>query len=137
MNSIDGSTTPPPPPARTGGLRTPAAPIRVTAHIIRSAHERRQVVVSHAWQGGLDFGDDEATTNTRGASESAIAKLEIVEIGSGEDCCPVCLEDMVCGGGTSGRVMRMDCKHEFHENCLLSWLKNSNSCPLCRSVVSD
>ena len=24
------------------------------------------------------------------------------------------------------------CKHVFHENCLMHWLKMSNICPFCR-----
>ncbi|CAN0852512.1 E3 ubiquitin-protein ligase RDUF1 [Linum grandiflorum] len=81
------------------------------------------------------------TRKTREASESAIEKLERVEIGGGwkpEDCCSVCLEDMAGDdGGGAGRLIRMDCKHVFHESCLVSWLRTSNACPLCRFQVSD
>ncbi|CAN0852518.1 E3 ubiquitin-protein ligase RDUF1 [Linum grandiflorum] len=81
---------------------------------------------------------EEVKSKTGGASESAIEKLERVEIGGSgwkhDDCCSICLEDMVCG---AARAIRMDCTHEFHENCLLSWLNNSNICPLCRFLVSD
>ncbi|CAN0892608.1 E3 ubiquitin-protein ligase RING1-like [Linum grandiflorum] len=43
----------------------------------------------------------------------------------------------MAGGGCGGRLIRLECKHLFHESCLVSWLRTSNSCPLCRSRVSD
>ncbi|CAN0927520.1 E3 ubiquitin-protein ligase RING1-like [Linum grandiflorum] len=71
----------------------------------------------------------------RGASKAAIEKLEVVaDYGldrSGEDCCSICLAEM------GGRVIRMECKHVFHQSCLMNWLKTSKSCPLCRFQVSD
>ncbi|CAN0911729.1 E3 ubiquitin-protein ligase RDUF1 [Linum grandiflorum] len=72
---------------------------------------------------------------TTGASESAIANLERVEIGwKGEDCCTICLEEM---GSGEVKAIKLDCKHIFHESCLVSWLRTSNCCPLCRFQIQD
>ncbi|CAN0924650.1 Zinc finger CCCH domain-containing protein 17 [Linum grandiflorum] len=47
------------------------------------------------------------------------------------DSCSICLEEMGVG-----RVMKLECKHVFHQSCLMNWLKTSKSCPLCRFRVS-
>ncbi|CAN0927521.1 E3 ubiquitin-protein ligase RING1-like [Linum grandiflorum] len=84
--------------------------------------------------GPLRTSEDEIRRE-RGASKAAIEKLEVVaDYGldrNGEDCCSICLAEM------GGRVIRMECKHVFHQSCLMKWLKTSKSCPLCRFLVSD
>ena len=51
--------------------------------------------------------------------------------------CPICYEDVL----ENCLIARMECKHIFHEDCLLGWLKSScsmaNTCPKCRSVIDD
>jgi len=44
------------------------------------------------------------------------------------DACPVCADGFV-GGET---VVEMPCLHCFHDGCLLPWLKDHNTCPVCR-----
>ncbi|CAN1855151.1 E3 ubiquitin-protein ligase RDUF1 [Linum perenne] len=72
----------------------------------------------------------EAAGEYIGASESAIENLERLESFDGEDRCAICLEEM--DGEIGGRLIRLDCEHIFHENCLVPWLRKSNACPLCR-----
>ena len=31
-------------------------------------------------------------------------------------------------------IITLPCQHPFHEPCILPWLKNSGTCPVCRSV---
>jgi len=42
--------------------------------------------------------------------------------------CPVCCDDMELG--TEAELM--PCGHMYHSDCLLPWLKEHNSCPVCR-----
>jgi hypothetical protein len=28
-----------------------------------------------------------------------------------------------------------ECKHVFHEECLLEWIKRKNTCPICRQSI--
>uniref|UniRef100_A0A6C0BZ28 RING-type domain-containing protein n=1 Tax=viral metagenome TaxID=1070528 RepID=A0A6C0BZ28_9ZZZZ len=46
-------------------------------------------------------------------------------------CCSICLNDII-----DNRYI-LGCAHHFHENCILRWLENSNSCPICRCTVED
>lgn len=32
-------------------------------------------------------------------------------------------------------VLRTDCGHMFHAECLDQWVKHKNSCPLCQSMI--
>jgi E3 ubiquitin-protein ligase RNF115/126 len=45
-----------------------------------------------------------------------------------ENSCSVCKEDFVLGN----KMMDLPCKHYFHEECLMPWLKQHDSCPICR-----
>ncbi|XP_074290021.1 uncharacterized protein LOC141616780 [Silene latifolia] len=45
--------------------------------------------------------------------------------------CAVCLEDFEDGE----EVMVTPCKHMFHEECIIPWVKNHSNCPVCRSAL--
>ena len=69
------------------------------------------------------------------ASKDSINKLEhfiVDEIklkGFGvENSCAVCKEEFEIGQN----LILMPCKHYFHIDCLLPWLNERNSCPVCR-----
>lgn len=40
--------------------------------------------------------------------------------------------DTVPGEDQQDELVMMPCKHLFHEDCLIPWLKNSGTCPVCR-----
>ena len=43
------------------------------------------------------------------------------------NCC-ICLEDIKCG-------FKLKCGHYFHIYCITKWLKEDNSCPMCRLKI--
>lgn len=47
--------------------------------------------------------------------------------------CAVCLEDFV----PKQEVMVTPCKHMFHEDCIMPWLKSQGQCPICRFVICE
>lgn len=42
--------------------------------------------------------------------------------------CAICLEP-------HPKKIELPCGHSFHKKCLMNWLKNNKSCPLCRTPV--
>ena len=56
-----------------------------------------------------------------------INKKKIKEFGF-ENSCSVCKDEFNIGE----ECLAMPCNHYFHRNCLLPWLKERNSCPVCR-----
>lgn len=63
------------------------------------------------------------------ASKDSIDSLPTVTITEHEQACMICLEKFAIG--TSAVVL--PCKHMFHgEECVKTWLKMHNSCPICR-----
>ncbi|ETO37014.1 hypothetical protein RFI_00048 [Reticulomyxa filosa] len=55
--------------------------------------------------------------------------------------CSVCHENFKLGFKkyvvTGGDASALPCKHFFHDLCILEWLKNNNTCPMCRYELSS
>ena len=53
---------------------------------------------------------------------------------SGEDVCPICLDDL-CAGPV---LNKLPCGHVFHASCVQHWLRTrSPCCPMCKYDVRD
>ena len=50
---------------------------------------------------------------------------------SSNEVCPVCLDEFRSGE----KIAQCPCKHVFHCKCLLQWLQESNTCPMCKQKV--
>ena len=50
-----------------------------------------------------------------------------------EDKCAICLQKYK---GVD-IIKEFPCKHIFHKNCILKWIKNSNKCPLCKYDITN
>lgn len=66
------------------------------------------------------------------ASQSSIDAMPTLKINHrhlhGDSHCPVCKERFEIG--TEAR--EMPCKHLYHSECIIPWLEQHNSCPVCR-----
>ncbi|XP_003460922.3 E3 ubiquitin-protein ligase RNF126 isoform X1 [Cavia porcellus] len=52
-------------------------------------------------------------------------------VGSGLEC-PVCKDDYALGES----VRQLPCNHLFHDGCIVPWLEQHDSCPVCRKSLT-
>ncbi|CAH2078693.1 unnamed protein product [Thlaspi arvense] len=52
-----------------------------------------------------------------------------------EPDCTICLEELSSGGPKT--IMKLRCAHNFHRDCLLTWLRRKHSCPTCRYDINS
>lgn len=57
-----------------------------------------------------------------------ISKVEKVKINGKKECC-------ICLDAGSSKFMKLNCEHLFHEKCIKQWIRQNNSCPICRNTV--
>ena len=81
------------------------------------------------------FNNDNNRYGSPPASKNEISKLnkytlteEKLKNFGGENTCSVCKEDFSVGN----KMMDLPCNHYFHEECLMPWLNQHDSCPICR-----
>lgn len=73
------------------------------------------------------------------ASEEAIRSLEKKKVNQemlgaeGNAECSICMEDVAL----NQEVTVLPCKHWFHGDCVVAWLKEHDTCPHCRSPISQ
>lgn len=89
---------------------------------------------------GLQELMDQLMTDRRGpprAPQSAIDALPTVKITRAhiqtDSHCPVCKDPFEVG--TEARLM--PCNHIYHTDCIVPWLEQHNSCPVCRHVLGS
>ncbi|KAL3662576.1 hypothetical protein V7S43_012429 [Phytophthora oleae] len=52
--------------------------------------------------------------------------------GAAEDTCIICQYDFV----PNDRAMTLPCAHVFHEDCVGGWIRENNSCPMCKGEIT-
>ncbi|KAH6635446.1 hypothetical protein B0J18DRAFT_47775 [Chaetomium sp. MPI-SDFR-AT-0129] len=71
------------------------------------------------------------------ASETAIGNLEKKKVDDemlgpeGKVECTICIDEMKKGD----EVAVLPCKHWYHGECVVLWLKEHNTCPICRKPI--
>ena len=56
-------------------------------------------------------------------------KVSLNDIPDSDKTCSICLEDF----SDEKEILILDCKHIYHNECIIEWIYKDTSCPLCRS----
>ncbi|KAJ3486857.1 hypothetical protein NLG97_g6535 [Lecanicillium saksenae] len=71
------------------------------------------------------------------ASDQALASLprrtldEDLRSEDGNTECSICIDGMKEGE----TILSLPCRHSFHDECVVMWLKEHNTCPICRAPM--
>jgi len=77
--------------------------------------------------------DGNMQPQSRGVSEEFIDNLPPMKAGKEADC-NICLEKV---GENGNKSCELPCGHAFDKNCLVQWLKEKDSCPVCRAKLDQ
>ncbi|XP_072961396.1 E3 ubiquitin-protein ligase RZF1-like [Typha angustifolia] len=105
----------------------------------RGVGMRRANIADYFVGPGLDELIDQLRQNDgRGpppASQTSINSMPTIKISqwhlNEESHCPVCKELFELGSD----AREMPCKHLYHSDCIVPWLEQHNSCPICRLEI--
>ncbi|PIN19637.1 Anaphase-promoting complex (APC), subunit 11 [Handroanthus impetiginosus] len=71
------------------------------------------------------------------ASRSSIDALPTVKISKkqvrADTTCAICKERFELGS----QVRKLPCKHLYHSDCIVPWLEQRSSCPICRQLLTS
>jgi E3 ubiquitin-protein ligase RNF115/126 len=80
---------------------------------------------------------NQGSNATAPASEAAIKSLPKKQLvpqdlgDNGKAECNICMDDVTAGD----EVTVLPCAHWYHEACVAAWLKESDTCPVCRKGI--
>ena len=101
--------------------------------------EQTTIIPVQQYDTGYDTGYDTDDDNTS-ATENSL-KLKITQVSKEfvkDDVCTICLLQL-CEGTPEGfplwgtnEVAELNCKHQYHSECISQWLNHKCECPLCK-----
>ncbi|KAK4568273.1 hypothetical protein RGQ29_003883 [Quercus rubra] len=104
-------------------MRRKTIPMMVVLTVIQGFDQ--ELELSEALRESMDTW---VNTSSVCGRKSLVEKLEKDKVEDFETQCVICMEDILMGF----EATRLPCSHVYHEDCIVSWLKQSNLCPLCR-----
>ena len=47
--------------------------------------------------------------------------------------CIICLSEY----SMKDLIIKIPCTHEYHNECIIEWMKKNNTCPICRNFIEE
>ena len=96
---------------------------------IRNYEENMENIINQIMMNDPNkYGNPPASKDSIKKLEKCIVTNEQLKNFGVENSCAVCKDEFEIGQ----ELLLMPCKHYFHNDCLLPWLNERNSCPVCR-----
>jgi hypothetical protein len=126
------SNIPPEEEPRIITLRNPNDPlVQLVRNLItmQSESENEEEILNYIMNHDNNrYGSPPASKNEiKKLNKYTLTKEKLVNFGN-ENTCSVCKEEFNIGN----KMMDLPCNHYFHEDCLMPWLNQHDSCPICR-----
>ena len=86
-------------------------------------------------QSFTEFMNQEGGSQGQPVSDSFLANLKVIrgaDIVEAKDC-QICFEKFQ----DADKIYKLPCKHLFHKECIDTWFKGHNTCPVCRAVMPN
>lgn len=58
-------------------------------------------------------------------------KISYTNLKDKDDECIICYENF----DENNEILIFKCKHYFHRECIIKWLKKNNNCPICQDII--
>ena len=62
-----------------------------------------------------------------------LPEIKYKRIHSTDDVCTICIENLE----TNEKIIKLNCEHMFHPNCIKPWIDKHERCPNCNSDIFD
>jgi len=107
------------------------SPPRTFGRVSRGSPDRQPDVDNMSYEQLMELGERIGNVAT-GLSKDQIYRLgSAVHRGPNQNC-TVCMDDIEAGQA----VKYLPCLHNYHEGCIVKWLENKKTCPVCQKDAS-
>ncbi|CAD8082707.1 unnamed protein product [Paramecium sonneborni] len=103
--------------------------IRIWEQIARGYEQEIQQLQQQIWENNMN----KVYHKSNGVPKNYMEQIKRMKMGKSHKNCSVCCHEF----HKDESILKLPCKHIFHENCCKSWLMNSRKCPNCRSDVVE
>ncbi|KFV13263.1 E3 ubiquitin-protein ligase Praja-2, partial [Pterocles gutturalis] len=96
------------------------------------AHLQQAVEAALAHLESLGFGVEQAHPPATRETIDCLPQTVLTDDRDGQESCTICCSEYM----KDEIITELPCHHLFHKSCIILWLQNSGTCPVCRHVLT-